>query len=138
MNSLLDLALILGLLAVVPTLLKARELSMKGLAKRLELSFHSEPPRLLDFYLKFNLGTRDLNHIQGNLDSHSVHVYDKFKFFMLGTALPSRTVIEIDGVPLGEKNFTLGEVLFGGISNLMPAGKIRKIMQNLSKAGGRS
>ena len=106
---------------------------MRKLAKEFGLSFKSEPPRFLDFYLKFNLGKKDLNHIQGNLSGSSVHIYDKIHFSLI-VPLPSRTVIEVDGATLGEKDFTLGDLVLGGFVNLTPTSKIRIILQNLRSA----
>lgn len=135
MNLFLVLFIILASMIVFPLLLKWREASMRKLSKKFGLSFKSEQPGFLEFYLTLYRGKKDFNHIQGNLNGHSIHIYDKF-WFSLFISFPSRTVIEVDGIPRGEKDFTPWDIIWGGFINLTSTSEIQMILQNLRSARG--
>ncbi|TSC73277.1 MAG: hypothetical protein G01um101470_166 [Parcubacteria group bacterium Gr01-1014_70] len=109
------LVIICLLISIVPIRFKIREQMMRNLAREFQLDFSSEEAlKFSDFYLKilWERHSREINHIEGMLNNHKIHIYDKVHFAPFGE--PYRCIIEIDGKVLNPegKKFNMFTYLF--------------------------
>ena len=141
METIFQIFLILALIAIYPLRLTVREKRMHKLAEDFGLQFRpGDRPNFFDFYFRiisgWKKGRKELNHIEGTLNNHKIHIYDRFHFFF--DSIPSATIIEIDGEILGKTKFRIADYIFdyaiaNFFYNLLPIETLRKVLGELQK-----
>lgn len=88
---------------------------MGMLARKFSFDFHSEE-RIGFFRFFFGIswawGERKINHIEGTLFGHRIHIYDRI-LFSPHCGMPMKTVVKLDDtIVSGKENFSLLEKMF--------------------------
>lgn len=101
-----SIAFILCAIFSFPAYITWRAKRMRHLATELSLSYRTgDMPSVLDlFFGTFRgiigprTGEKVINHIEGNVNGHRIHVYDRIHFFWdASSGLLQHTVVEVDG-----------------------------------------
>lgn len=136
LSGLKTLAIICLVISVYPLRLKIRSHAMRNLAKEFGLNFHSEEsPGFFDFFTKLLLERkiRKINHIEGTVNNHKIHIYDMVHFFIM---MPYRCIIEIDGQalnPRGSKFNIMDYIFYNLVANMFYPRGTRKISRQLKE-----